>query len=169
MMELVMVLLILGLITAMAMPSFINFYRESKARQSTQDMVRVLRFAHQEAIFKRKVRTVGIDFETNSYYIKADPIPLPGMGGDSVAYRVGSILFSGTALTAGETGSVLTPYAKELLLSDIREKVLSLPEETVILPFYGPPSTIGVERVTLPTDPPTELEASNGNVPGVAP
>jgi len=74
-MELVVVLFILGLITAMAMPTFINFHRKSVERHTTGQLTQLLHFAHQQAIFKRKVRTVGIDFETNTYYVKADPIP----------------------------------------------------------------------------------------------
>lgn len=74
-MELVIVLFILGLITAMAMPTFVNFYRKSEEQQTTGQLTQLLRFAHQQAIFKRKVRTVGIDFETHSYYLKEDPLP----------------------------------------------------------------------------------------------
>ena len=74
-MELVVVLFILGVITALAMPTFVNFYRENEALQTTEKLTQLLRFAHQEAIFKRLTRTVGIDFDTNSYFVKADPIP----------------------------------------------------------------------------------------------
>jgi len=74
-MELVIVLFILGLITAIAMPTFVNFYRKTEEQYTTRQLTQLLRFAHQQAIFKRKVRTVGIDFDTNTYYLKADPIP----------------------------------------------------------------------------------------------
>jgi len=73
--ELVIVLFILGLITAMAMPTFVNFYRKSEEQQTTSQLVQLFRFAQQQAIFKRQVRTVGIDFDTHSYYLKEDPLP----------------------------------------------------------------------------------------------
>lgn len=68
-------LFIMGLITAMAMPTFVNFHRKSEEQRTTNRLTQLLRFAHQQAIFKRKVRTVGIDFETNSYYLREDPLP----------------------------------------------------------------------------------------------
>jgi len=73
--ELVIVLFILGLMTALAMPTFVNFYRKSEEQQTTSRLVQLLRFAQQQAIFKRQVRTVGIDFDTHSYYLKEDPRP----------------------------------------------------------------------------------------------
>ena len=84
-------------------------------------------------------------------------IGLPGQGRDCIAYLVGGFLFCGTALSAGEFGSVSNPYAKAILITSIAESVLSLPPETVILPFYGPPTTVAVERRSLPTEDPTEL------------
>jgi glyoxylase-like metal-dependent hydrolase (beta-lactamase superfamily II) len=38
----------------------------------------------------------------------------------------------------------------DLLLKSIREKVLSLPDETRLLPGHGPESTVGHERVHNP-------------------
>ena len=71
--ELVVVMFILSLITMFAMPSFMGFFRETEAQQTASDLVQVLRFAHQEAIFKREPRTVGIDFETNAYFVRGKP------------------------------------------------------------------------------------------------
>jgi len=80
------------------------------------------------------------------------------MGRDSVAYLVGGFLFTGIALTAGEYGKVANPYARAILLQQIRERVFSLPTETVILPFYGPPSTVAAEEATLPMNFETDTE-----------
>jgi len=84
-------------------------------------------------------------------------IAMTGHSGDSIAYRVGGFLFTGSAMSAAEPGRVPNPYAKALLLSDIQDRLLSLPDETVILPFAGPPSTIGLEKRTLPTVDPTQI------------
>ena len=84
-------------------------------------------------------------------------IGLPGHGSDRIAFLIGGFLFCGPALSAGELGTVSNPYAKAILLANIADTVFALPDETVILPYYGPPTTVGVERVTLPTEDPTEL------------
>lgn len=73
--ELIVVLVILGLMTALAMPMFYSYYQEHEAQKTTEQLTRVFRFAQQEAIFQRKVRTVGIDFDSNTYFVKADPLP----------------------------------------------------------------------------------------------
>lgn len=84
-------------------------------------------------------------------------ISMPGHAHDSVAYYAGGLLFSGAAMSAAEYGRVPNPYAKALLLGNIRDRILSLPDETVILPYTGPPSTVGVEKRTFPMDDPTRL------------
>jgi Tfp pilus assembly protein FimT len=59
----------------MSIPTFVQYFRENEARQTTEQLTQLLRFAHQESIFKRQPVTVGIDFETNSYFIRIDPGP----------------------------------------------------------------------------------------------
>ena len=84
-------------------------------------------------------------------------IAMSGHSGDSLAYHIGGFLFTGSAMSAAEPGRVPNPYAKALLLADIQDRLLSLPDETVILPFFGPPSTIGLEKRTLPMIDPTRI------------
>lgn len=87
--------------------------------------------------------------------IGAEPIrviSLPGHGSDSVAYYTGGFLFAGSAMSAAEHGLVVNQYSKALLLADIRDRVFTLPDETVILPFRGPPTTVRIEKETLPMD-----------------
>ncbi len=71
--EMVVVLAIISLMAGLALPSLINFYREEQSRQTMSQLVRVLRFAHQESIFKRKTRIVALDFDTNTYSIFDEP------------------------------------------------------------------------------------------------
>ena len=71
-MELMVVLFILGLMSAVAMPTFLRSYQENQAKQTTAQLSQLLRFAHQDAIFKRRIRMVGIDFETHSYFIRRE-------------------------------------------------------------------------------------------------
>ncbi len=95
----------------------------------------------------------GDDLDIGFATVRA--IALTGHSGDSIAYYVGGFLFTGSALSAAEPGRVSNPYAKALLLADIQERLLSLPDETVVLPFVGPPSTIDLEKRTLPMIDPT--------------
>lgn len=83
--EITVVLVILSVITAMAIPSFIGFYRETESVRTTQQLTSLLRFAHQEAIFRRERRTVAIDFESQSYYILS--MPEPGEYGREIRKR----------------------------------------------------------------------------------
>lgn len=78
-------------------------------------------------------------------------ISLPGHSRDSFAYYVPGFVFTGCAVTAGETGVVQNPYAKALLISNVHERILTLPAETVIFPFHGPPSSVMIERSLQPT------------------
>jgi glyoxylase-like metal-dependent hydrolase (beta-lactamase superfamily II) len=87
----------------------------------------------------------------------AQVIAIPGHGRDRVAYFVGGFLFTGSALSAGEPGQVSNPYAKAILLANIADAFFSLPDATVVLPFYGPPTTVGVERASFPMEDPLEL------------
>ena len=59
-------------------------------------------------------------------------------------------LYGGDVLFAGSVGrSDLPGGDHELLIRGIRQKVLTLPDDTV-LPGHGPETTVGVERVSNP-------------------
>jgi glyoxylase-like metal-dependent hydrolase (beta-lactamase superfamily II) len=59
--------------------------------------------------------------------------------------------FTGDALFAGGVGRTDFPGAShETLIKSIRERLLTLPPETVIYPGHGPPSTVGAEASSNP-------------------
>ena len=61
------------------------------------------------------------------------------------------ILYGGDVLFAGGVGRWDLPGGdRDLLLSGIREKLLCLPPETMVLPGHGPSTTIGKESVENP-------------------
>jgi glyoxylase-like metal-dependent hydrolase (beta-lactamase superfamily II) len=60
-------------------------------------------------------------------------------------------LFDGDVLFQGSIGRTDLPGGDyDLLMSTIREKVMVLPDETVVLSGHGPATTIGYERRTNP-------------------
>ena len=74
----------------------------------------------------------------------------PGHSSDSLCYRLDRLLFTGDTLTAGALGSTENGYARGIQLASIRDKLLRLPDETIIFPGHGPPSRIGIERAFNP-------------------
>jgi glyoxylase-like metal-dependent hydrolase (beta-lactamase superfamily II) len=75
----------------------------------------------------------------------------PGHSPGGVTLKIGSALFTGDALFAGSIGRSDFPNSDgQALLEGIREKLLSQPDEAVVLAGHGPPSTIGRERQTNP-------------------
>jgi glyoxylase-like metal-dependent hydrolase (beta-lactamase superfamily II) len=73
-------------------------------------------------------------------------ISIPGHSSDSVVYRIGSLLFTGDALTAGLVGSTASAYGAATLINKLRTRLLSLPGDYYVLPGHGPPSTLEAER-----------------------
>jgi hydroxyacylglutathione hydrolase len=80
----------------------------------------------------------------------------PGHTGGSVTFRSatpegGQLLLSGDTLFAGSIGrSDLPGGDSRALLRSLRDKVLPLADDTVVLPGHGPTTTIGRERVSNP-------------------
>jgi glyoxylase-like metal-dependent hydrolase (beta-lactamase superfamily II) len=58
-----------------------------------------------------------------------------------------TVVFSGDALFAYSIGRTDFPGGSyEMLISGIKDKLLSLPDDTVVYPGHGPATTIGAER-----------------------
>lgn len=79
----------------------------------------------------------------------------PGHTGGSVVFRTGSddvsVLFAGDTLFAGSIGRTDLPGGDTgQIMESLRTKVLTLPDDTVVLPGHGPQTTIGRERVANP-------------------
>jgi len=61
------------------------------------------------------------------------------------------VLFTGDALFADSIGRTDFPGADHTrLITGIRERILTWPDETVVYPGHGPATTIGHERRTNP-------------------
>lgn len=83
--------------------------------------------------------------------LKIAVIATPGHTPGSVSYLCQNLLFTGDTLFKGSIGRYDLPGgngAQELL--SIRDRLLTLPGETVVLPGHGPQTTIGEERTSNP-------------------
>jgi glyoxylase-like metal-dependent hydrolase (beta-lactamase superfamily II) len=79
----------------------------------------------------------------------------PGHTGGSVLFRMPGddvpLCFSGDVLFAGSIGRTDLPGGDSAaMMASLRDKVLPLADETVVLPGHGPETTIGRERATNP-------------------
>jgi hydroxyacylglutathione hydrolase len=73
---------------------------------------------------------------------------LPGAGS---SFEADQICLSGDVLFAGSIGRTDLPGGStETMMTSLREKVLPLADDTVVLPGHGPATTIGRERASNP-------------------
>lgn len=75
----------------------------------------------------------------------------PGHTPGGVCYRGPGMVFTGDTLFAGSVGRTDFPGGSlNQLLRSIKERLLTLPDETVVYPGHGPATTIGEERLHNP-------------------
>lgn len=76
---------------------------------------------------------------------------IPGHSPGGVALVGHGVAFVGDALFAGSIGRTDLPGGDtQTLLTGIRERLLTLPDDTIVYPGHGPETTIGRERATNP-------------------
>lgn len=87
--------------------------------------------------------------ETGGILFKLEHVP--GHSPDSVVYIHNDLVFGGDTLFAGGVGRADLPGGNmNLLLSGIREKMLTLPSSARVFPGHGPETSIGVEKASNP-------------------
>jgi glyoxylase-like metal-dependent hydrolase (beta-lactamase superfamily II) len=98
-----------------------------------------------------------LDFETVQIHdgqqlslagIHVSATHIPGHSSDSVIYRIGDWLFTGDVLYAGGIGKTRTGYARALMVSSLRERVMTMEDHLLVFPGHGPPSTLEAEKAT---------------------
>ncbi len=80
-------------------------------------------------------------------------IHVPGHAAGSLAFysEKDKVVFTGDALFAGSIGRTDLPGGNyETLINSIRNKLFTLPEETVVFPGHGNETTVGIEKRTNP-------------------
>jgi len=75
-----------------------------------------------------------------------EPLSVPGHSPDSIVYCLEGLMFTGDALHAGLPGKTLSTFNAALLADRIATKLAPYPDETVLFPGHGPPSSLGSER-----------------------
>ncbi len=88
-----------------------------------------------------------IEFGETSLKIIHTPGHTPG----SISIFADGILFSGDLIFSGSVGRTDLPGGSwNQLINSIRNKILTLPDETIILPGHGPSTTVKEERENNP-------------------
>ena len=90
-----------------------------------------------------------ISFGSHTFQILFTPGHAPG---HVTFYEAAAgILFDGDVLFAGSIGRTDLPGGDyELLIESINQKLMPLPDETIVCPGHGPTTTIGRERMSNP-------------------
>lgn len=89
--------------------------------------------------------------------LKLTAVHTPGHSAGGLAFAGDGFVLTGDTLFAGSIGRSDLPcsseestIAHEVLLESIKERLLTLPDDTIVLPGHGPETTIGAERTGNP-------------------
>ena len=104
----------------------------------------------------REVRTLhdGAELELAGLRLRVDHTP--GHTEGSVVFRTGDgesgrLLLAGDTLFAGSIGRTDLPGGdSNKIMASLRSKIMTLPDDTLVLPGHGPTTTIGRERAANP-------------------
>jgi glyoxylase-like metal-dependent hydrolase (beta-lactamase superfamily II) len=83
--------------------------------------------------------------------IRLEVIHLPGHSPGGICLLAEGRLFSGDSLFAGSIGRTDLPSGDQYaLMTGLRDRLMTLPDETIVYPGHGPETTIGQERRNNP-------------------
>ncbi len=97
--------------------------------------------------------THGQTLRVGAHGLTARALHTPGHAPGHLAFHLAAhgVVIDGDALFRGSVGRTDLPFGDpEALLASIRRELLSLPDDTRVLPGHGPETTIGLERRTNP-------------------
>lgn len=69
---------------------------------------------------------------------------------DHVCYHIADVVFVGDALFAGAVGGTTTRSNHRHQVGAVARKVFTLPDDTIVYPGHGAPTSVGVERIYNP-------------------
>lgn len=73
-------------------------------------------------------------------------IPTPGHTPGSACFLVDRLLFSGDTLFRGTVGRTIDDAAARTLVTNVRDRLLVLPADTLVYPGHGDATTVGAEK-----------------------
>jgi glyoxylase-like metal-dependent hydrolase (beta-lactamase superfamily II) len=103
-------------------------------------------YAVNHVILDHKTTMVKDGDTLNIGSFQVEVISVPGHSSDSAVFKIGHLLFTGDALSAGMVGTTASSYGAEVQMTALRSKLLSLPGNYVVLPGHGPPTSLESER-----------------------
>ncbi len=77
-------------------------------------------------------------------------VAVPSLSMDSVLFVIENLAFVGDLLGAGTVYDDVDAFGRDYVLRQIRDLVLTMNHDTVILPSHGPPTTVGIEARVNP-------------------
>lgn len=81
--------------------------------------------------------------------VAADVLETPGHTPGSVCFALPGLVFTGDTLFPGGPGATSEPAAFDAILASIRDRLLTLDADTLIMPGHGLDTTVGTERPHL--------------------
>jgi glyoxylase-like metal-dependent hydrolase (beta-lactamase superfamily II) len=91
----------------------------------------------------RKVQDQQL-FKVANFPIRA--IAVPGHTQDSIVYDIDGCLFTGDAFHAGIIGKTTSAFNAKALYERLKSKLEFYPDDSLVFPGHGPPSTLGTEK-----------------------
>lgn len=86
--------------------------------------------------------------QINLHGINVESMAIRGHTSDSLIFKTNQYLFTGDILSAGRIGTTDNTWAKANMIRDLEDQILPLPDDTIIFPGHGPPSTLKIEKLT---------------------
>jgi hydroxyacylglutathione hydrolase len=103
-------------------------------------------YAYRQTIFDHQSHKLRDFSKVNCSGFEFEVFETPGHTGDSIMFRYRNLLFTGDTLLAGSIGSAPDEYARRLVITSIKEKILVIDENLIVLPGHGPPTNLEIER-----------------------
>jgi len=98
-------------------------------------------------------QSIGTADQLSAGSLKADVLHTPGHTEGSIClyFSANKKLIAGDTLFAGSIGRTDLPGGSfDKIINSLHEKVLTLPDDTIVVPGHGPLTTIGEERENNP-------------------
>lgn len=126
-MELVIVVVVIGIIAGMAVPSFLSYLPKQRVKATARDMVSELRLARSQSISERQAYGVTIDLSKQSftYFADADGDGTLSAGDSTITadtvstdVKITTCTFTNNTVVFGSTGSASSSGDLQVVSSD---------------------------------------------------